>query len=116
MQTLVLFVGHARSGHSLVGAILDAHPEIIIAHEFKLIEKWIEDSKTQIHSTRLKNRIFFGLHSLSRGQAMFGNRAPCSTSERKSYCYHVPGQWQGKYRDKLKVTCEATSAKVTDRE
>ena len=115
MQMFVLFVGHARSGHSLVGAILDAHPEIIIPHEFKLITNWSKDYKTQIHSADLKNRIFFDLHSLSRAQAMFGNRAPCSTRERHGYCYHVPGQWQGKYRDKLKVTYEATSLQASER-
>ena len=109
VQTFVLFVGHARSGHSLIGAMLDAHPEIIIPHEFNLIAKW-NYYKTQINSARLKNRIFFDLHSLSREQAMFGNRAPRSAGERhKYYCYHVHGQWQGKYRDKVKVTYELIS-------
>jgi hypothetical protein len=28
-----LFVGYSRSGHSLVGALLDAHPEIPVAYE-----------------------------------------------------------------------------------
>ncbi|PSP19753.1 MAG: sulfotransferase family protein [Cyanobacteria bacterium SW_5_48_44] len=28
-----MFIGYPRSGHSLVGSLLDAHPNIIIAHE-----------------------------------------------------------------------------------
>lgn len=33
VRTLVQFVGFPRSGHSLVGALLDAHDEAIVAHE-----------------------------------------------------------------------------------
>ncbi len=33
IETLVQFVGFPRSGHSLIGALLDAHDEAIIAHE-----------------------------------------------------------------------------------
>ena len=48
----------------------------------------------------LKNRLFFDLHALSREQAMFGNRA---SNCLHGYSYHVPGQWQGKFKEKLKV-------------
>ena len=41
IQTFVLFIGYGRSGHSLVAAILDAHPKIVIAHEFDVSRKWI---------------------------------------------------------------------------
>ena len=40
VQSFVLFVGYPRSSHSLVGAILDSHPEIIIPHEFDLLNKF----------------------------------------------------------------------------
>lgn len=33
MESFCLFVGYTRSGHSLVGTFLDAHPEAAIAHE-----------------------------------------------------------------------------------
>lgn len=101
VQTFVLFIGYARSGHSLVGSILDAHPQIIIPHEFKVISKW-EDYKntSKGDSGLLKNRLFFDIQALSREQAMFGNRASSCPS---GYCYHVSGQWQGTYKDKIKV-------------
>lgn len=35
VRTFVLFVGYPRSGHSLIGSIMDAHPNIIIAHEVR---------------------------------------------------------------------------------
>lgn len=33
LDTLVQFAGWPRSGHSLIGSLLDAHPDAIIAHE-----------------------------------------------------------------------------------
>ena len=33
IQLYCMFVGYPRSGHSLVGTLLDAHPDIVIAHE-----------------------------------------------------------------------------------
>ena len=109
VETFVLFIGHARSGHSLVGAILDAHPQIVIPHEFKLLGKWdYYKTKSKGDSGLLKNRLFFDLQALSREQAMFGNRASnCAAS--RDYCYHVAGQWQGTYKDKIKVRFQRIS-------
>ena len=106
VETFVLFIGHARSGHSLIGAILDAHPEIIIPHEWDAITKWDHYKKKSIDDgSQLKTRLFFDLHSLSRSQAMFGNRA-ASGPKSDGYSYYVPGQWQGTYRGKIKVRKE----------
>ncbi|KAL9978398.1 hypothetical protein ACROYT_G015908 [Oculina patagonica] len=103
VQTFVLFIGHARSGHSLIGAILDAHSEIIIPHEFNAINKWdYYKNITKASNENLKTHLFFDLHSLSRFQAMFGNRA-ASCFGGDHYSYNVPGQWQGTYKDKIKV-------------
>src|SRR4051794_11065498 len=33
VESVCLFMGYTRSGHSLVGTILDAHPQAVIAHE-----------------------------------------------------------------------------------
>ena len=32
-RTFVTFLGHARSGHSIVGALLDAHPQVVLSDE-----------------------------------------------------------------------------------
>lgn len=101
IEALVLFVGHQRSGHTLVAAILDSHPEMIISNEFNLLEKFqdfTKDPNEDIYSRRF--RIFSELHSTSRRQTMSGSRAP---SCRRPYTYNIPGSWQGKYKDKLKV-------------
>ena len=100
VETFALFIGHGRSGHSLVGAILDAHPEIVIAHEFDVLNGITGAFYKKI-------RLFFDLHSLSRQQALFENRASCpARADNHRYCYNVPGQWQGTYKTKIKVNDE----------
>lgn len=101
VETFILFVGHPRSGHSLIAAILDSHPEIIISDEFNLLAKFnsfFMDANTKSDIRRVQ--IFFQLHERSRKQAMFGNRAPNCSSH---YCYNIPGSWQGIYRRQIKV-------------
>ena len=107
VESFVLFVGYPRSGHSLVGAILDSHPEIIIPHEFDLLTKFnrfFNDPNEESRGRRL--RIFSKLHTVSRRQAMFGNRSPNYTL---GYSYHIPGSWQGKYRNGIKVSVRSLS-------
>ncbi len=39
VHTFLLFVGYPRSGHSLVGALLNAHPQAIVAHELDAVAR-----------------------------------------------------------------------------
>ena len=38
VQTYCLFIGHGRSGHSILGALLDAHPNIILPDEVDVLK------------------------------------------------------------------------------
>lgn len=87
VQTFCLFIGHARSGHTLVGSLLDAHPEMIIAHEL--------DALDQVRRGTSRERLFYRLLIHSRWFADRGARwGP--------YDYDVPGQYKGEFT-KLKV-------------
>ena len=101
VETFVLFVGYPRSGHSLIGAILDSHPEIVIPHEFHLLanfNNFYKDPNEESYSRRL--RIFSALHSRSYNQSIDGSRSP---NYRQGYSYYIPGSWQGKYGNQIKV-------------
>ena len=103
VETFVMFIGYPRSSHSLVGAILDAHPEIIIPHEYDLMGKWKKLSPDKFKS---RNNIFSALHQLSMKQAMFGIRASANNTRLRgnfTYTYHVPDLWQGGYQNRIKV-------------
>ncbi len=43
MNNWITFIGEGRSGHTIISAILDSHPNVRLAEEQKLITKWIRD-------------------------------------------------------------------------
>ncbi|XP_078372210.1 uncharacterized protein LOC144655903 [Oculina patagonica] len=107
VETFVMFIGYPRSSHSLVGAILDAHPAIIIPHEYNLFENWTKYESPVLKQKNLqKYLLFYDLHQLSMKQAMFDFRAKNSilTAESETvYSYNIPGLWQGGYQERIKV-------------
>lgn len=87
IETFCLFLGYPRSGHSLIGALLNAHPNVVMSHE----------------SAALKY-IYAGF---SRNQAynLIYQKAIISAEQNRKlggYNYYVPNQWQGKVKQ-LKV-------------
>lgn len=87
VPVFLLFLGYPRSGHTLVGSLLDAHPEAWIAHELDVLR--------YIHKGSSRNEIMGRL--IGRGK-WFRSRNYTWTG----YSYNVPNQWQGKFR-KLQV-------------
>ncbi|MGH9154910.1 MAG: sulfotransferase family protein [Acidimicrobiales bacterium] len=81
VESYCMFVGYPRSGHSLVGSLLDAHPEAVIAHELDAL-RFVRAGfgRSQLYSQLLRN---------SQG---YGERREIV------YDYTVPNQWQGRFR------------------
>ncbi len=82
-----LFIGHQRSGHSIVGALLDAHPEMVVSHELHAMKR--------VKAGCDRKKLFAEILALSSKQAKEGRR-------QGKYSYAVPNQWQGRFR-KIKV-------------
>ena len=82
IDTFTMFVGYPRSGHSLIGSLLDAHPNILIAHELHAVKL--------IQSGFNKNQLFQLLMENSQTVGAKGRR-------HSGYSYEVPNQWQGRY-------------------
>ncbi len=82
IATYCMFVGYARSGHSLIGALLDAHPNVIIADQLDAM-KYIQDGigKQHLFELILHNSQL----SVQRGRARGG------------HLYGVSNQWQGRF-------------------
>lgn len=89
VRSMCLFLGHARSGHSIVGALLDAHPQIIISDELDAL-RYIDAGFTadQVLSLSL---------IVSERQARHARRK--AGQDGATYSYAVPDQWQGTHRD-----------------
>ncbi len=82
LQHFCLFIGYPYSGHSLVGSIIDAHPNAAISHELhvgKLLRKGYP--KERIFSMILLNSIKF-----AREGRTWNN-----------YSYFIPGEWNGRF-------------------
>ena len=92
VKNFVLFIGYPRSGHTLVGFLLDAHPNIIVASQTSALRYVKHGFSAQ--------QIFHLLVENSRQVAKTGR-------EERRYSYEVPNQWQGRY-DKLQVIGEST--------
>jgi hypothetical protein len=81
------FLGFPKSGHSLVGSLLDAHPDIVIAHELAVLKYLLAGfSRRQIDWLSLENSC----------------RLARSGRRERHNVYDVPGQWQGRY-ERLRV-------------
>ena len=87
LEVYCTFIGYPRSGHSIMGSLLDAHPNAIIAHEldaFRFLKAGF--SQWQICCLLLENSRLFTRHGRRWGP----------------YSYAVPGQSQGEFT-RLKV-------------
>jgi len=94
LKTFVAFAGHSRSGHSIIGALLDAHPNIVIPHELDMVRRYNE----KVWSTR--EELFNTLRTLSHKQSVGG---VVGANRRPGGPYHVPNMWQGKHEDILVI-------------
>ena len=100
VERCCLFIGHPRSGHSLVGSLLDSHPDVVIAHELDLVGLLKRFSRNQIFALVL------------RRDRMFTDAG--STQARTGYDFSVPGQWQGRVR-RLRVVGAKKGPRTAER-
>ena len=92
VKNYVMFIGYPRSGHTLVGFLLDAHPNALVASQTSALRYFRHGFSTQ--------QTFYVLVQNSRQVARTGR-------EQRRYSYDVPNQWQGRF-GKLKVIGEST--------
>lgn len=82
-RSFVFFVGYSRSGHSAVAAILDAHPEAVIADELGVLR--------YLHAGFSREQIQALCYLNSQASALTGRRSG-------SYRYPVREEWQGRHQ------------------
>ncbi len=87
LETFCLFLGYPRSSHSLLGSLIDAHPDAVIAHEQDVL-RYLKYgfSREQLFALLLQNSAAF----TAAGRTWTG------------YSYAVANQHQGTY-ERLRV-------------
>ena len=88
VRTHVLFIGHGRSGSSLVGSLLNAHRHAVIAHELNTMHF------VKRRFTRLQLNWLLWAQDQAFGRA---------GREWTGYDYRVSGQWQGRFERLLVI-------------
>ena len=100
VQTFVLFVGYPRSGHSILGSMMDAHPHMLIAHELFLLGEWWTIQEQASHDIT-KQLVFRVIYNNSCANAVKGWRN--SSENTKGYSLKMRSPWMGRYNGSLRV-------------
>lgn len=98
VQTYVMFIGQPRSGTSLLGSILNAHPDICVAQELNALR--------YLGRGYNREQLFW---LLLRRDSDFARSGRNWTG----YNYSVEGQWQGRTRQ-LRVIGDKKAGKSSD--
>ena len=97
IKTFVFFIGIARSGHSIVAALLDSHPHIVISDELDVFNKVL--NHRHVNRSSLFNQIWY--NSCAKAVTPDANANIHSTS--KGYSLAIDGLYQGSYQSYIDV-------------
>ena len=98
VEYMLFFMGHGRSGTTLLAALLDAHPNIIVAREYNVGGKWTALSRDQQTKDYLFQALFSNSFEKSRRDL---GRRDCPNIAHSNL---VRNQWQGKFDKRIKVS------------
>ena len=102
VEKFLFFTGYPRSGHSIVGSLIDAHPNIVLSHAFLLFKRLSDKPSEEVNRMAFFQEIYKKSYEYLRVSADKGG---------KGYSLDVPGAWSGTFNH-LKVIGDK-SAKAT---
>ena len=89
----MIFVGNHRSGSSILGSLMDAHPHMLIANEWRFPDSFYKMSTPK---DNFKNWLFNALYSKCANLHRIGENE-------KGYTLEVRGMWQGKFDEYVEI-------------
>ncbi len=102
VKTFVFFMGYSRSGSSIVSSLMDAHPHMVVAYQYRVISEWNQELKNKAY-------LYGELYEKSRKDATVGWRHENNMD--KSYTLHIDTGWQGRYDEYISVIGDKTADK-----
>lgn len=103
VRTFCCFIGHNKSGTTMLGALLDAHPEIVLSDEI--------DALHYVDAGFTARQIF---HLVDKGARAELRKGRVTARRLEPYSYLVPGQSQGRCEHPV-VMGDSTSGTTTRR-
>ena len=92
VQLFLMFIGWPRSCHSIIGSMLDAHPNMVVAHEYFLFDQLAKNQELVTDRNRLFDALFRNTYKSLQQK---GWRA--SSRDEKGYDLNINGSWQGRF-------------------
>ncbi|MGQ0743194.1 MAG: sulfotransferase [Acidimicrobiales bacterium] len=83
VRSYVMFVGYPRSGHSIIGSLLNAHPNVMAGHRVRVL---------RYAAAGYPRTAILGMSMVA--DQRFARMGRVGS---KRYDYTVPGQWQGRF-------------------
>ncbi|GIU87383.1 MAG: hypothetical protein KatS3mg009_1898 [Acidimicrobiia bacterium] len=103
VRTFCFFIGHNKSGTSMLGALLDAHPRMVVSDEL--------DALSYVDAGFGRDELF---HLILRGSRTEARKGRVTARRLEPYSYEVPGWSQGRAERPL-VVGDSTSGTSTRR-
>ncbi len=103
IQTMCLFIGHTKSGNSMLGSLIDAHSNAILADEV--------DALHYVTAGFKRDQLF---HILIRASQKEFYKGRITARRMDPYSWQIADQWQGSFTT-LKLIGDSTSGTSTRR-
>ena len=104
VKYFAIFLGFGRGGTTLVGALLDGHPNIVLATDYQLFIKW---PQYRTYHQRI-SQLYSALHQYSISKAKYFR-----SNNKKGYSFDLPGGFNGRYNESISVIGEKEAGSAT---
>ena len=92
IEKVLVFMGYPQSGHTILAAMLNAHPNIVVTKPYHLLGQWKE----------IKMRLNGDKYELCSEMVRKSLKTSPNRQTRKGYSLVIPTQWQGNF-SQLKI-------------
>ena len=104
VKYFAIFLGFGRGGTTLVGALLDGHPNIVLGTDYQLFIKWPQWRR---YHQQIAN-LYTALYQYSVVFAKYFR-----TNKGKGYSFNIPGGFNGRYNNSISVIGEKEAGSAT---
>ena len=104
VKYFAIFLGFGRGRTTLVGALLDGHPNIVLATDYQLFIKWPQWHRYHQQITNL----YTALYQYSVVFAKYFRE-----NKEKGYSFNIPGGFNGRYSNSISVIGEKEAGSAT---